>query len=138
MRAAKLVQKQATNWVVIKYAQAKAALAKAVRAGRAAGPCKRSKLPKGTREELVVRASAKFSIKGEFRVPLETIQSRIKAERLEVWHTGVTSPIIMVEVTLTAHIIQAWSLNCPLGVTETIALMNSLISGTRYETMMIK
>ena len=62
----------------------------------------------------------------------------MQVERLEVWHTGVTSPIIMVEVTLTAHIIQAWSLNCPLGVTETIELMNSLIAGTRYETMMVE
>ena len=57
---------------------------------------------------------------------------------MEVWHTGVTSPIIMAEVTLTAHIIQAWSLNCPLGVTETIELMNSLISETRHETMLIE
>ena len=72
------------------------------------------------------------------RMPCQTIQSRIKVERLEVWHTGVTLPIITVEVTLPTHIIQAWNLNCLLGVTETIEQMNSLITKTRYETIMVE
>ena len=55
-----------------------------------------------------------------------------------VWDIGVASPVIMAEVMLTAHIIKTWSLNCPLGVTETIELMNSLISRTEYKEIVIR
>ena len=77
---------------------------------------KRLFLPPGTREDLVARAIVKFGIKGKFDVPRSTIESRMKVDRLEVWQTGEASPIIMVEVTLNAYIIQAWCLNCPLSL----------------------
>ena len=57
---------------------------------------------------------------------------------MEVWDTGVVLPVIMIEVMLTAHIVKAWSLNCPLGVTQTIKLVKILISGTKYKETMIK
>jgi hypothetical protein len=122
-RAAQLLRKKAVNWVAVSYFQA--------REGR-------NRAEHGTREKLVERAIVKFGIKGDFDVPRQTIHSRIKAERLEVWHTGTTSPLIMVEVTLNAYIIGAWMLNCPLSVSRCVELMNNLISGTRFERDLIE
>ena len=87
--------------------------------------------------KLIKHAVARFKIEGEFDVPRQTIHSRIKAERLEVWHTGETSPIILVEVTLNAYIICAWVVNCPLSVSRCIKLMNNLISGTKFERKLV-
>ena len=50
-----------------------------------------------------VRLLTRFKIEGEFEVPRQTIFSRMKADRLEVWHTGETSPIILVEVLYDAY-----------------------------------
>ena len=132
MRADKLNRRKATNWVVIKYSEAKSSLASELQNSR-----KRPKLPKGTRADLVARAITKFNIKGEFTVPCQTIQSRMNADRLVVWQPDSSSPVLMVEVTLHAYIIQAWMLNCPLSVSKYIELMNDLISGTRYEAALI-
>ena len=131
-RAAILAKKKATNWVTIEFAAARSELEHSNPNRR-----KRSFLPPGTREDLVARAIVKFGIKGKFDVPRSTIDSRIKADRLEVWQTGEASPVIMVEVTLNAYIIQAWCLNCPLSVSGCIDLMNSLINGTRFEAKLI-
>ena len=92
----------------------------------------------GTREKLVERMIVKFGIKGNVDVPKQTIHSRIKVERLKVWHTGTTSPLIMVEAILNAYIIGAWMINCPLTVSRCVKLMNNLISGTRFERNLIK
>ena len=54
-----------------------------------------------------------------------------------MWQSS-SSPIPMVEVALYAYIIQTWSLNCPLGVSQCIELMNNLSNGTRYEATLIK
>ena len=43
----------------------------------------------------------------------------------------------MVEVILVAYIIQAWSLNCPLSISKTIAIMNSFIIETAFEELVI-
>ena len=88
-------------------------------------------------QKLVARSITRFKIEGEFEVPRQTIFSRMKADRLEVWHTGETSPIILVEVTLNVYIICAWVVNCPLTVSRCIELMNNLVSGTRFERKLV-
>ena len=62
----------------------------------------------------------------------------MKAERLEVWHTGTTSPIILVEITLVSFDTIAWSIKRPLSVSRCIELMNDLISGTDFKTKIIQ
>ena len=64
---------------------------------------KRATLESGTLQKLVARSITRFKIEGEFEVPRQTIFSRMKADRLEVWHTGETSPIILVEVLYDAY-----------------------------------
>jgi hypothetical protein len=59
----------------------------------------------GMGEKLAECKIVNFGIKGDFNVPKQTTQSRIRAERLKIRHTGTTSPLIMVEVTLNAYII---------------------------------
>ena len=61
----------------------------------------------------------------------------MRADHLEVWQSGFVSPLILVEVMLVAYIIQAWSLNCPLSISKTIAIMNSFTVGTVFEELVI-
>ena len=75
------MQKKAVNWIVVPYVEA--------REGR-------HRVEGGTREKPIERALVKFGIKGDFDVQKQTIHSRIKAKSLEVWHTGITFPLIMV------------------------------------------
>ena len=71
-------------------------------------------------------------------MPWQTTPSGINAERLEVWHTRFTSPIIAVIVALNAYIIVAWILDCPLTVSRCFTLMNNLISETKFDQDLIK
>ena len=101
-RAAKLARKKTINWVVMKYAKAQSNLTRNNERSR-----KHITLEARTRERLVARAIVKFEIKDDFDVPRLTIHSRIKVERLELCHTGTTSPIRIVEMTLNAYIINS-------------------------------
>ena len=111
MRADKLNRRKATNWVVIKYSEAKSSLASKLQNSR-----KRPKPPKETKVDLVACTITNFNIQREFTVPCRTIHSRINAERLEVLHPGSSSPFLMVKAALIAYIIQVQSLNFLLGV----------------------
>ncbi len=91
----------------------------------------RKRLESGIREKLVETAIEMFRIEGKFDVPKQTIFSRIDLDRLEVWHPGTESPLL-VSFILTAH-----RLCCPLDVGDVIALMNAMISGTVYEKRVI-
>ena len=93
------------------------------------------KLKPGTRAKLVTQAKIAFKIEGALDVPQQTIHNRIKSGKLEVWHTGEISPVIVIKIILTGYVITAWSLNRPLSVADTIAMMNNLIEGTMYEEM---
>ena len=89
------VQKMArSNYPKFKYALAQSNLKKENKLS-----VKRIILEAGT------RAIAKFNIKVDVDVARQTIHSCIKTDRLEVWHTGPTSPIILVKVTLNSFII---------------------------------
>eukprot|EP00985_Skeletonema_marinoi_P005319 scaffold2291_cov149-Skeletonema_marinoi.AAC.2 len=92
---------------------------------------KRVRVANGFRGTLVKQAKEHFQIDDEdFDVPPTTIESRITAERLEVWQPGEVSPIIETEVALTSLIIMAGELKSPLSVGDIIHLANSLIEGT--------
>jgi len=127
-RAEALARKKAVNWVTVEYAQKRSQL---LESNQTSG--KRVTLEDGTLQNLVATAAERFEIQGDFDVPRQTIHSRIKAERLEVWHRGQTSPLIVVEVTLNAYIIGAWMVNCPLSVSQCIELMHNLMSGSSFE-----
>jgi hypothetical protein len=68
------------------------------------------------RDKLVTRAIEIFNIAGKFGVPKQTIFNRIKADRLEVWHSGTQSPILEVEIVLISFIFTAHRLCCPLDM----------------------
>ena len=77
------------NWVVVKYLEKRSKLLDInINTG------KRIMLEPGTLQKLVARAAVRFEIEGQSDVPWQTIFSQMKAERLEVWHTGITSPNI--------------------------------------------
>ena len=98
---------------------------------------KEMRLEKGTLNTVIELAKAKFKIEGDFTVSKQTIHNRKKAKNLEVWYPGISSPLLLVEVVLRTYIIVAWQLNNPLSVTNTKALMNSLIENSKYEREMI-
>ena len=114
------------NWVVKTYLNAQV---NANEEGRA--------VKTGTRKALVSQGITKFSIEGKSNVSKQTITSRIKAKRLEVWHPASTSPIVLVEITLISFILNAWNVKCPLSVSRCIELAESLIVGTLHETKLI-
>ncbi len=119
-QAQELAQKQAINYVVIKYATRLE--------GREETGKKR--LETGIREKLVKRAIKMFVIEGKLDVPKQTIYCPIALERLEIWHLGTESSLLEVEVVLISFLFTAHRLCCPLSVGDTIVLMNALISGT--------
>ena len=127
-------EKKAVNWVCQEYDKHVKAVNESNRRRRRASE-KAKRVETGTRARLVAEAKEKFKIKDKsFDVPKQTINDRIKSERLEVWHPGSCSPIAMVEVIIKAHIIAAARVNAPLSVTNIITLANKLIEGTKHET----
>ena len=81
--------KKAINWVIMRYTQAWSALTKD-RWGQQEmnGAAGRDK------KWFVVYTSIKFGMQNDVDVSGLTTHSRIKAEHLNVWHTGSTSPLI--------------------------------------------
>jgi hypothetical protein len=123
-QAQELARKQAVNHVVVKYA--------ALQEEREKEGKKR--LESGIREKLIETEIQMFRIEGKFDIPKQTIFNRIASDRLEVWHPGTESPLLLeVEVILISFILTAHRLCCPLDVGDVIALMNALISGTSHE-----
>ena len=110
-----MILKQARNWVCLEYADAIAQAGKNVL------------VEKKLRERLVIEAKLKFEINGKFDVPRTTILSRIKADKLEVFNTGVSSPVLEMEPFLVATVISAWECGYPLSVGECILVANNLI-----------
>ena len=96
-------------------------------------PEKKVRVKAGLQKELVAEAKNMFEIEGDFDVPKQTINNRIKAEKLEVFHTGVGSPTLHIETFLVALIISAWRVKFPLLPSECILLMNKLIEDTELE-----
>ena len=127
MRAERQNRKKAVNWVVKTYLKKQGVAAK-----------QKKRLVGGTLQKIVDLAKVKFKLKGNFAVPKQTISNRKLTKRLEVWHPGFQSPLLIPEIALHAYIITAWQLNCPLSVSNVKALMNSLIEGSKYEREMIK
>ena len=133
-RAAIRHKKEAVNHVVVEYNRLQE-LAKAQNEKSK----KRIRVEAGTRAKLVATAKTLYNIKDKkFDVPKNTIQNRIKTTRLEVWQPGEKSPVLMIEVVLKAYILTAFLVECPLNVSETIALMNDLIDGTEHEASLIE
>ena len=126
--------KKAVNWVTVEY---ELAMHRAKEAREESGGRNRVKVADRMREKLVDEAKERFSIEVELDVPRQTIHSRIKAERLEVWHTGKTSPMIIAEIALNAYIITAWQVQSPLSVGDCIELMNNLITATQFAHKLI-
>mmetsp|Transcript_33611 Transcript_33611/g.68233 ORF Transcript_33611/g.68233 Transcript_33611/m.68233 type:complete len:887 (-) Transcript_33611:1079-3739(-) len=119
-------RKEAVNWVVAQYAEEKR-----IKEDENKHSKKRVRVANGFRDTLVKQAKEQFQIDDEdFDVPLRTIESRIKADRLEVWQPGEVSPIIETEVALTSLIIMAGELKSPLSVGDIIHMANRLIEGT--------
>jgi len=132
-RAEKWSKKEAINWAVNEYAKLKEEAQEKNKLS-----VKRVRVEKGALKELIVKAKEKFDLEDDFNVPLSTIQSRIKADNLEVWHTGEVSPVLGQEVVLQAYIYSANLVKCPLTQSDTIALMNTIIKGTPKEKELIK
>ena len=101
--------KLACNWVCLKFAEAK------TRAGKNGDT-------KGSREKLVQETKIKFDIEGKFNVPRTTINSHIKADKLVVFNTGVSSPVLDMKPFFVALIISAWECNYHLTVGECIIM----------------
>ena len=121
--------KKAVNFVVISYAEAKDA-------ARAAG---KSRVEKGLKDKIVEEAKVKFKLTDyDFDVPMQTIDSRIQNERLEVWQSGPTSLLLGMEVHLKVLILTAAKLHAAMNVTQTIALANELIRGQPVEKAFIE
>eukprot|EP00985_Skeletonema_marinoi_P025460 scaffold18760_cov166-Skeletonema_marinoi.AAC.1 len=119
-------RKEAVNWVVAQYAEEKR-----IKEDENKHSKKRVRVANGFRDTLVKQAKEQFQIDDEdYDVPLRTIESRIKADRLEVWQPGEVSPIIETEVALTSLIIMAGELKSPLSVGDIIHMANRLIEGT--------
>ena len=121
-RAEKINRKKAVNWVV------KTFLKKQEQAQK-----KMMKCENGMLQLVIDLAKVKFKLKDDFNVPRQTISNRKKAKNIEVWHPGLSSPLLIPEVILRAYIITAWQLNCPLSVSNAKALMNSLLVNIKYE-----
>jgi hypothetical protein len=96
------------------------------------------RLESEVREKLVKRAIEMFNIAGKFDVPKQTIFNHIKADWLEVWHSGTQSPVLEVEIILISFIFTTHRLCCLLDMGDVIALMNALISGTAYKKRVIQ
>ncbi|KAL7545121.1 hypothetical protein ACHAWF_013505 [Thalassiosira exigua] len=127
-------KKLARNYVVVEIARLREKAEK-----ERGGSKKRPKLENGTRERLVEDAKQKFGVKDkDFDVPRQTISDRIKAERLEVFHPGHSSPVLVVETILKAFVFMAHELLCPMNKTTIIALMNSLLHDSVHEARLIK
>ena len=133
MQNAKFKEKEAKNWVVEEYAKVRDNAMKEMSRSR-----KRVRLPPKTREDLIAQAIGKFGLSKDFDVPKQTISDRVRKKRHTVWQPGEISPVIQVEVLLIPLIICAWALNRPLGVKNTIRLMNSLLKGTETAFKLIK
>ena len=74
----------------------------------------------------------------EFDVPMQTIDSRIQNERLEIWQTGPTSWLLLgMEVHLKVLILTTAKIHAAINVSQTIALANDLIWGTPVEAVFI-
>ena len=86
-RAKKRLEKEAINWVVNEYAQLKEEAQK-----KNKGSVRRIRVENEALKKLAIRAKEKFDIKDQFNVPLSTVQSRIRADNLKVWHHGTVSP----------------------------------------------
>jgi len=133
-RADRRTEKEIVNWVVQKYAslqqEAKEANAKSI--------IKRVRVPNGTLAQLTDEAKKTFNYEGNISLPMTTVKSRIKSGNLEVWHPGVVSPILALEVLLTSMIYTAHSLMCPLSVSQCKDLMNSMLEGTEHEAALIE
>ena len=111
--------KLARNYVCLEYAEAKS------KAGRRG-------VTHGLREKLIKEVTIKFEINGKLDVPRTTIISCIKASNLEVFNTGVSSPVLDMEPYLVAIVISAWECNYPLTVRECILIANKLVEGTFF------
>ena len=85
----KLNKKKATNWVCMEYCRL---LDEA--------EAKRINVKPDTRERLVKEAKEKFKIRKDFTVTRQKIDMRRKAKKLEVWHPGAPSPLLLFEVML--------------------------------------
>jgi hypothetical protein len=85
-----------------------------------------------------MRTIEMFNTAGEFDVPKQTIFNQIKANRLEVWHSGTQSLVLEVEIILISFIFTASRLCSPLDVGDVITFMNALISGTVYKKRVIQ
>jgi len=133
-RADRRKKKEIVNSIVRKYAtlqqEAKEANSKTL--------FKRVRVPDGTLARLTAEAKKEFNYEGEISLSLTTISSRMKSGNLEVWHPGVHSPILVVEVLLTSMIYTAYSVMCPLSVSKCKELMNSMLEGTEHEAALIK
>ena len=63
----------------------------------------------------------------EFDVPMQTIDSRIQNERLEIWQTGPLSLLLGMEVHLKVLILTTAKIHAAINVSQTIPVANNLI-----------
>ena len=88
--------------------------------------------PRGTTKAI------KFEISGKFNAPRKTILSRIKADKLVVFNTGVSLSVLEIEPCLVVIVISAWECGYPLSVGECILVAKKLVEGTIFPKKMIK
>ena len=122
---AQMNSKLARNYVCLEYAETKS---KAGRRGVA----------HGLREKLIKEVTIKFEINSKLDVPRTTIISCIKASNLEVFNTGVSSPVLDMEPYLVAIVISAWECNYPLTIGECTLIAHKLVEGTVFAENIIK
>ena len=78
----------------------------------------KKRLVGGTLQKIVDLAKVKFMLKGNFAVPKQTISNRKLTKRLEVWHPGFQSPLLIPEIALHAYIMKIYEIKSTVNTTE--------------------
>jgi hypothetical protein len=113
----KKAEMEATNYVVIEYDIAQK---EAKKQGN-------QRAPKGTRDNLIKVAKELFDVKDDFDVPSSTIDSRIKAGNLEVFHPGENPIVLPLEPIFVTFILKSAIAGNPVRVGEALALCNEIL-----------
>lgn len=90
----------------------------------------------GSLQKLIQKALQEHNLDKDapdFVIPLETIRSRVKASNMTKSQTGILSPMDPLESLIADVFIQKSRMGQPMGTTNGLLFINSLIADTKYE-----
>ena len=83
------------------------------------------RIERGLFQKIIEDAQEKYGL--EKNIPIKTIQSRYRRNRMIVTHRSTVSPMAQIEPALLQILIQKGKMNQPLTVDEGLQLANSMI-----------